>query len=376
MVFIELFNIYVLRVYTTLIVNFLYMKTFAIESSCDDTSLALVEYQDNMIQCTKLLTHRQEFHSSFGGVVPELASRAHSKDIVSLFQQFLEEEGTTIHDFFETIDCISVTEKPWLSGSLMVWKTFARMLSLWYKKPLYYLDHCYGHVFSLLLDRPLDEIVLPMVVLSASGWHTNLYLITHKSVTDVLVEIADTIGSYCIQWISSTRDDSAGEAFDKVARLLGWPYPWGRRIEEQASQYAPASNTWPYVFKRVLLEKGTLDFSFSGMKSQALQFVNEYQNKNKDDILPVDVVQEIAYEFQEAMIDILSQKLSLAQEFTQAHTLWVVWGVSANKRFHQVLQQTLTVPYLTLKKMVYCTDNAAMIGCLWILEHLSNQDVS
>lgn len=343
------------------------MKTFAIESSCDDTSLALVCEKDGWYYCEKLLTYRQEFHTDFWWVVPELASRAHSKTIIDLFQQFLEELAISKEAFFADIDCISVTNNPGLSGSLMVGKTFAKMLSLEYNKPLYYIDHCYGHVFSLLLDRPKDTIQLPMLVLSASGWHTNLYLICDS--TPYQDDSNNCFWPYHIRQLSSTRDDSAGEAYDKVARLLGWPYPGWAWIEQQAALHTITDGKSKYHFKRIMLEADSLDFSFSWMKSQAAQHIQHYykEQNTRESLFADSFIHELAYEFQEAMTDILCEKIALAVSQYHGTSLWMVWWVSANKRLRKKLEESIALPTLTVQRFVYCTDNAAMIGMVGLL---------
>jgi N6-L-threonylcarbamoyladenine synthase len=364
------------------------MKTLAIETSCDDTSLALVSEENGFFVCEKMLTDTQKFHDDYGWVVPEMASRAHADRILPLFQRFLAELERTEKDFSDQIDCISVTVTPWLPWSLMIGKIFAHMLGEYYNKPVVEVNHLYGHVLSLLLDRSRQVMVLPMVVLSASGGHTDVYLVAGCGLWDTSCGLWEKVWEYYITKLWGSRDDAAGEVFDKVARLLGGPYPGGRWIGEQASsrKLQVESVNWitvswdenkyqkiqkwprsPYHFKRIMLEEGSFDFSFSGMKSQAYTFIERMKNNNPWD-LTFDQINEISYEFQEAITDVLSKKLLSAVAKFDAKTIWLVGGVSANMRLREKLGHIPEDKKILLPmKFEYCTDNAAMIGVVGLV---------
>ena len=222
----------------------------AIETSCDDTSLALVsKHEEGFFAVDQLLMYSQLAHQAHGGVVPELASRLHSEQIIGLLAQI---DPNTL----KNIDAIAVTTHPGLPGALVVGKTVAATLSSWYTKPLLEVHHIHGHIFSLLLERNISDIQFPLVVLTASGGHNDIYLV------DASLEITK---------LGQTLDDAAGECFDKVARMLGGPYPGGSRIGEQAKKSPRPVKGGdgggfvhdPVSFKRIFLSKDTFDFSFS-----------------------------------------------------------------------------------------------------------------
>ncbi len=373
-------------------------RTLAIETSCDDTSLAFVVEDNGKFYCQHMLTDTQKFHNNYGGVVPEMASRAHADRILPVFDRLLYEVWYKKENLSDSIDCISVTTYPWLPWSLMIGKTFGSLLSQWYNIPLIAVNHLYGHVLSVLLGRSISDIQLPMVVLSASGWHSDLYLIDNYQTLLSNNNIVDRVWPYLITKLWWTRDDAAGETFDKVARLLWWPYPGGKRIWEKADIWSIHSDhenqktinqqNWntteidnnidikkklqsPYRFKRIMLEEWSFDFSFSGMKSQAYTFIERIRKSNLDKIdLTHDQIAELAYEFQESITDVLSDKLINATQKFHAKTIWLVWWVSANIRLREKLQNhNIILP----TKFEYCVDNAAMIWVVWLLDSIENK---
>ena len=309
------------------------MKTLAIETSCDDTSLAIVEYTWQY-EVTKILAYSQiNDHQKYGWVVPEVAYRLHNEKIIALIQEMWIQECMWV-------DSISVTTEPGLPWSLIVGKTTAAYLAHARNKPLIEINHIDGHIYSLWLERDTNEIMYPMIVLSASWWHNELYLLDWKNITK----------------LGTTLDDAAWECFDKVARMLWWEYPWWPRISAQAMTWKPTPKP---LFKSILLDaQHRYDFSFSGMKSQVYNLLA----KNPD-----ISISDICYEFQETMTDILATKALYAAKDHHAAMMWIVWWVSANRRLRDKLNLSTDLPCIKPTKMVYSTDNAAMIWCVGLL---------
>lgn len=381
------------------------LSTLAIETSCDDTSLAVVRYENGHFFVDQLQAYSQiADHQSYGGVVPEIAFRLHSEQILALLQHFPE-------DVRKSVDSISVTTHPWLAGSLLVGKTVAHMLWHKYKKPVLGINHIHWHLFSLLLERSVDELVFPRVVLTASGGHNEIYVVEKTTFDDTNhilngssqqwstqqsgpmdhsarsaeVSWVNTIkssviadnqtaittkifGDLVITKLWKTLDDAAGECFDKVARMLGWPYPWGARVDKHALLWKPNSQ---YRFKRIMLEEheNMYDFSFSGMKSQVYNLLQKCEREWI--VVAGQLLYDILYEFQEAMSDVLAHKLTHAVWEYKAATVGIVWWVSASDRLFQKASEAIHIAYqktvLRPVKKVYSTDNWAMIGAVWLL---------
>lgn len=330
------------------------MKTLAIETSCDDTSLAIVHEENGSFSVDKILAYSQiNDHQKYWWVVPEIAFRLHSEQILALLKQF--------DDNIKDIQSISVTTHPWLAWSLLVGKTVAHMLWKHYDLPVIWVHHIYGHIFSLLLDRNISELIFPRVILTASGGHNEIYLVnSEQQIANREIKISDL----SITKLWKTLDDAAGECFDKVARMLRGPYPWWQWIGEQALKGTP--NT-AYRFKRILLEEheNPYDFSFSGIKSQAYNLLKKLEKQWVK--VEWQVLCDIAYEFQEAVVDILIYKLSKAAEQYDAKTIWIVWWVSANDRLFEQANSVIGKQVLRPMKKLYSTDNWAMIGVVWLM---------
>ncbi len=334
------------------------MKTLAIETSCDDTSLAIVREENGSFFVDKIMAYSQiDDHQKYGGVVPEIAFRLHSEQILALLKHFLDD--------IKDVQSISVTTHPGLAGSLLVWKTVAHMLWKQYNLPVVWVHHIYGHLFSLLLDRNIDDLVFPWVILTASWGHNEIYVVDREQGLGIRdLKIAEL----SITKLGKTLDDAAGECFDKVARMLGWPYPGWQWISEQALKWGPNPE---FRFKRILLpgHENHYDFSFSWMKSQAY---NLLQKLDKQWIaIQWQVLFDIAYEFQEAIVDILTHKLLQAVQQYNAQTVGIVWGVSANDRLFEQsslqIENNLWKKVLRPTKKLYSTDNGAMIGVVGLL---------
>lgn len=392
------------------------MKTLAIETSCDDTSIALVSYEDGIFVVEYMMTVDQlEIHNKYGGVVPQLAYRKHAANIVPLVGDILEKFEKNIVD---EIDFISVTSHPGLPGALITGVTAAHTLGSFWDKPVVEVNHIMGHIFSTLIGRSFDDIIFPYLALTVSGGHSDLYLINQKSEVrnqnrdldinsrDVLVarphEVTKTIttektmlksqnkntkskrqhlviGEALEVWLFSvtklgqTIDDAAGEAFDKVARMLWGPYPGGAWIGKLAEQWWPDDRV---AFRPSYLKKEEYNVSFSWLKSQAYYLLETYKKEGieLDDTLKAN----IARAFQEAITDVLVKKsLQCVHEYG-AKTLWLVGGVSANKRLREKLQATswklkATSNLVLPSEFKYCMDNAGMIGVVGILEVINDK---
>ena len=301
----------------------------AIESSCDETSIAIVK---NGCEVVALSTSTQiSIHAMYGGVVPEIASRKHTENITFVLEDMLKKSPVRIED----VDAIAVTYKPGLLGSLLVGIEFAKTLSYVYKKPLIKVNHLIGHIYANAINNTL---VFPIIALVVSGGHTELVVMEDH---------------YKFKMLGSTLDDSIGEAFDKIARIIGIPYPGGPGIEKLAE-----TGNITYDFPKPVLDD-TYNFSYSGLKSRIINIVhNEEQRCNeirKNDL---------AASFQYVAIDELVRKTEIAIKNTNIKNIIIAGGVSANKYLRKEMQE-LANKYeakLNIPDFVYCTDNAAMIG--------------
>lgn len=339
------------------------IRTLAIETSCDDTSVGIISFDGKKFEVEKMLAYSQiSDHQMYGGVVPEIASRLHCEKIIAV----LEEIG---FENIKTVDFVSVTSHPGLPGALVVGKATANLIAKFFDKPVIEVNHIYGHVFSLLLERSVEDIEFPLVVLTASGGHNDVYV------------VEDVAWKYQITKIGQTLDDAAGECFDKVSRMLGGPYPGGQWISERAlhsEQLTTNMEQWnkneKIQFKRIFLSKEGFDFSFSWMKSQVFALLQEYEKNNV--VLNEELICEIAYEFQEAVVEVLAKKLIRAWIKYEVKMIGIAGGVSCNERLRQYLNEQLITNNKKLDqqlialrpvKKIYSTDNAAMIGVVGIL---------
>ncbi len=308
------------------------MLTLGIESSCDDTAIAILE-DDNIV--VSLRSGQDDIHTLFGGVVPELASREHLNAIQPLLHLALQQAECTIHN----IDLIAATQGPGLVGSLLVGFSYAKALAYVQSIPLVGVDHIAGHLLSVFLDKEVPPPVFPYLSLLVSGGNTALYLV--NSFSD-------------FKCLGRTRDDAAGEAFDKVAKLLGLAYPGGPEVSRRAQQ----GKKDLFSFPRSWLDN-SLDFSFSGLKTAVRNQVN--QLKQKEQPLPVA---DICASFQEAVIDVLSKKALQAAEKYKVGTIAIGGGVSANSALRtRLTEMCLQKGYhFYAPQPQFCTDNAAMIA--------------
>lgn len=306
------------------------MLILAIETSCDETAAALVE--DGNILSSAIFT-QIDIHRLYGGVVPEIASRNHIIKIAEIVDRALEEAGKTLDD----VDKIAVTKGPGLVGALLVGLNYAKSLAYALSKPLIGVNHLKAHMLSPLITN--RDVKPPFMALLVSGGHT--YVAHCKDYNDIEI-------------LGTTRDDAAGEAYDKVARTLGLPYPGGPLID----QAAKTGDRKKVDFPRAYLEEGSLDFSFSGLKSSVLNYMQKQRNAG----LGVNV-NDVAASFQEAVVEVLVAKSLEACRRLGLKKLLVSGGVAANSRLRASLEEEakgeIELYYPELK---YCGDNAAMIG--------------
>ncbi|MCB8928980.1 MAG: tRNA (adenosine(37)-N6)-threonylcarbamoyltransferase complex transferase subunit TsaD [Ardenticatenaceae bacterium] len=303
-------------------------RILAIETSCDETSAAVVE--DGRTILSNIIASQVDLHAQFGGVFPEVASRKHVEVIHAVVQQALEEAHMGLDD----IDCIAVTRGPGLVGSLLVGVNMAKGLAVARNKPFLGINHIEGHIYSLWLTEQVDEIEFPLLTLVVSGGHTELYLMTGH-------------GQY--QHLGGTLDDAAGEAFDKVGRVLGLPFPGGPAIDK----LAPSGNATAFKFPRAVMDDG-YNFSFSGLKTAVSRQIKHFDKKK----LPVE---DLAASFQTAVIEALVTKTAWAAETHGVTAVHLAGGVSANRELRRTMSETLTIP-VRYPPPILCTDNAAMIG--------------
>lgn len=304
------------------------MKVLGIESSCDETAASI--WADGKILSNVIAS--QAVHEQFGGVVPELASRAHHKTIWKTTSQALEESGLNI----EEIDVIAVAQGPGLMGSLLVGLSFAKGLALTYKKPLIGVNHIDAHLYANFIEH--DEIY-PFVGLIVSGGHTRLVYVDQ---------------AFNHELLGDTRDDAAGEAFDKIGKLLGLPYPAGPVVDKLAKEGDPEFHDFP----RSMINKG-LDFSFSGLKTSVLYYTQE---KGEDFVQ--NHLNDICASVSAAITDVLVAKLKRAVKKKKVKHVMLAGGVSANSMLREKVSDFALAQNLNLMipAIQYCTDNAAMIA--------------
>ena len=307
--------------------------TLGIETSCDETSAAVLRGTRELLSC--VIATQIPIHQKYGGVVPEIASRNHILSILPVIEQALAEAGTELAE----IDQIAVTYGPGLVGALLVGVSAAKSLAFSLGVPLIGVNHLEGHIFANFLAA--EDLRPPFMSLVVSGGHT------------ALVDVADY---ETFRMMGRTRDDAAGEAFDKVARVMGLPYPGGPEIDRLAREGDPAAIDFP----RALAQEGNYEFSFSGLKSAVLNYINS--EKMKGHALHKA---DIAASFQSAVVEVLVHKAFEAIREAGRDTLVLAGGVAANRSLERRLRETAEaegIRYLYPPARL-CTDNAAMIAC-------------
>ncbi|MBP7060844.1 MAG: tRNA (adenosine(37)-N6)-threonylcarbamoyltransferase complex transferase subunit TsaD [Candidatus Moranbacteria bacterium] len=357
------------------------MKVLSIETSCDETAAALVEW--NGTQATVLantVSSQASLHAKWGGVVPDLASREHLKNIVPVIEETLDRAKITPTG----IDLIAVTEGPGLMPALVIGVTAAKILSFIWNKPLIGIQHLEGHIYANLLQEK-TALTFPLLALVVSGGHTELVLMKDHFQYEILGE---------------TQDDAAGEAFDKVAKMLGLDYPGGPIVARKADAYRERNFQFPIsnfqtnpndsiskiktgLFPRPMIDSDNFDFSFSGLKTSVLYFLKKHEEQQKDE----SFIDEICHEFQEAVVDVLVAKTKKALALYSPTTFVIAGGVSANVRLRNQLRNLIDAMNLEAKPLsknidfltpefTYSLDNAAMVGVAAAIryEHLHDHE--
>lgn len=305
----------------------------AIESSCDETAAAVV--LDGRDVRSNIIASQIDIHKLYGGVVPEIASRHHLENVNRVVEEALEQAGADMDD----IDAIGVTCGPGLVGALLIGLATAKAYALATGKPLIGVHHIHGHICANYIEH--KELEPPFMALIVSGGHTN---------------IAEVTGYNSCRILGGTRDDAVGEAYDKVARVLGLGYPGGPKIDRIAREGDPHS----VEFKRVFLEKGSMDFSFSGIKTGVLNYVNSEKQAGREISVP-----DVAAAFQEAVLEVIVTKTVRAAVDMKMDRIVMAGGVAANSRLREMMEEACGSRGIRLlyPSPVLCTDNAAMIGC-------------
>ena len=328
------------------------MIVLGVETTCDETGVAILE--DGFRIRANIVNSQIPLHERFGGVVPEIASRAHAEVVTRLIERALVEADLSINDPKPPVDAIAVANRPGLIGALLVGVTAAKALSLAWDVPLIGVDHVHAHIHSVMLSlsnppetAPREEDYFPAISLVVSGGHTTLY--ASRSATDHEI-------------LGNTTDDAAGEAFDKVAALLGLGYPGGPAISSAAEKGDRQSTRFP----RTLLGKDSLDFSFSGLKTAVRYYSKGQDAPRTAPIRPGLKVEDVAAAFEAAAVDVLVEKLRRAMKQRGMQRAIVCGGVAANRYLRSELEsfakaEGVAVHFPELK---LCTDNAAMIAGL------------
>lgn len=321
------------------------MYIFAIESSCDETSASVIKGENNDIAVlSNIVASQIETHALYGGVVPEIASRAHCEAVSSVARRAIDESGISLSD----ISAIAVTFAPGLIGSLLVGVSFAKALASSLKIPIIPVDHIKAHVAAAFIRHP--ELKPPFLALVVSGGHTSIYKVLDYAV---------------FEEIGGTRDDACGEAFDKIGRVMGLPYPGGAAIDKLA---AKAFNEFDFTsndalhFPSPAINDDTFDFSFSGLKTAVINHIHNEKQKMKSDDLPDKKKEEIAGAFTKTVCEGITKKIKSAIKSTGIKTLVLAGGVAANSHLRNAVKTVcdkngicFIVPPISL-----CGDNAAM----------------
>ena len=317
--------------------------TLAIETSCDETSVALVA--DGRLVLSNVISSQIDVHKIFGGVVPEIASRHHLENINMVYESAMSEANVNPDE----IDMIGVTYGPGLVGALLIGIATAKAFAFSWNKPLIGVHHMQGHISANYIAH--KELKPPFVSLIISGGHTNIVEVTDYNQCRVL---------------GKTRDDAAGEAYDKVARVLGIGYPGGPVIDKIAKE----GNPHAIEFKRVFLEKDSFDFSFSGIKTGVLNYLNSEKQAGRE----INVA-DVAASFQMAIIEVIVHKCITAVKLMKKDKLVLAGGVAANSLLKEMLHEECAKNGIQLyyPEPILCTDNAAMIGCAAYYKYIAGE---
>lgn len=319
------------------------LVTLAIESSCDETAAAVLLEGRQVL--SNIIASQIDIHKLYGGVVPEIASRHHLNNINTVVDQAMETAGISMDE----VDMIGVTYGPGLVGALLIGLATAKAYALAADKPLIGVHHIQGHICANYIEH--RELTPPFMALVISGGHTNIVEVTDYNKCRVL---------------GGTRDDAAGEAYDKVARVLGLGYPGGPLIDKIAKE----GNPHAVEFKRVFLEKGSLDFSFSGIKTGVLNYINSEKQAGRQ----IDTA-DVAASFQAAVLEVIVTKTVKAAVDMNKDKIVLAGGVAANSRLREMLAEECGKKGIELyyPSPILCTDNAAMIGCAAYYRYIAGE---
>jgi N6-L-threonylcarbamoyladenine synthase len=322
------------------------MLVLGLETSCDETAAAVLKDGDTLL--SNIINDQIDVHSDYGGIVPELAGRSHNERIHRVITEAVKVAGVKLKD----IDLIAVTMGPGLIGSLLVGLNTAKGLSYGLNTPMIGVNHLEGHILAIFLQKKIE---FPFIALVVSGGHTDLYRVSN-------------FGKYKL--LGRTRDDAAGESFDKVGKMLGLPYPGGPAIEKLAQNGSGKAHKFP----RALLEKGSLDFSFSGLKTSVRTFLNK---RERDSCITL-TDEDISASFQDAVLDVLVDKVINACKREKLSRIVVTGGVAANGALRDAVYKEAQILGFeaSFPDRIFCTDNAAMIACAGYYKFVHNQSPS
>lgn len=317
------------------------LLTLAIETSCDETSCAIVK--DGRVVLSNIISSQIEIHRKFGGVVPEIASRKHIESINNIIQEALIEAGVDFSD----IDLIGVTRGPGLVGALLVGISSAKALAYGLDIPIVGVNHIEGHICANYIEH--KDLEPPFTCLVVSGGHS--YLLQANGYNDY-------------ELVGRTRDDAAGEAFDKVARSLGLPYPGGPFIDKLAKE----GNSEAIKFPRVFLDSQSYDFSFSGLKTAVLNYINSANQKGEE-----IVIADVAASFQQAVLEVLAEKTFRLAKERNSSKIVLAGGVASNTGLRKMMEERGKAEDISVfyPSTILCTDNAAMIGSAAYFNYIS-----
>lgn len=326
------------------------MKILAIETSCDETAVSIITAEHTSITVNaNIISSQVALHAQWGGVVPNLAAREHTKNMIPVLSEAL----TIAQTKKDEIDLIAVTHGPGLIPALLCGVSTAKSLAYAWHKPLIGIHHIEGHIYANWINES-KKIQFPILALVVSGGHTQLVCMK---------------GHCTYEIIGQTQDDAVGEAFDKVARLLSLGYPGGPIISERAQKWEDTAQENPITLPQPMKNSGDYNFSFSGIKTAVLYLVKEYRKKNSlaDDMqLPQDFIDQVAHAFQKAIVEVLTEKTCRAAQEYRAKTVMLAGGVSANAQLRDYLDNAIKKTdhniIFSTPSLTYCLDNAAMIA--------------
>ncbi len=304
------------------------MYVLGVETSCDETSVSVT--LDGREVLSNVVLSQIDIHKEYGGVVPEIASREHIKGITYVFDKAMKEAGIEYQD----LDLIAVTEGPGLIGSLLIGVNAAKVVSLNYNIPIIGVHHITGHIYASHIQNPME---FPLIALVVSGGHTELILMEEH---------------FSFKKLGETQDDAVGEAYDKVARVLGLPYPGGPIVDKMSR-----NGIDEYHFPRPMIDTQDFNFSFSGLKSHVINLHHNMIQRNQE-----INIENFCRSFQEAVTDVLVAKTIKAKEQYTVKQIVVAGGVAANSGLREKMQEKIKDIPVHFPKMSYCTDNAAMIS--------------